>query len=207
MALDKGLPWKDLRCLYSVLVSSRVSLARTTCTARLETPVQITLGSSEPTLALITRKISTSTSPTSLSTMASDSTHAHSHGNMVAQPVDPMAAQASRDSMSPGSLLAKEAKDDTAELSEDFNFSEDSPTKEKEVTGNPIDDPRLQEVQIFKTQDFKTPRSSPSPSRSKNGSARASSRTIPVKRSSSTPISSIPMIPRRGRVAISNAEL
>ena len=131
--------------------------------------------------------------------MASDSTQTDSHGNMVAQPVNPIqAALASRDTMSPGGSLAKEATDGT--ISEDFLLSEDSPAKEEKIPS------RNQSLSINR---YRTPRSSPSPSRSKSTRAtRPLSRHIPVKRSASTmPTSSIPMIPRRGRVAISDEEL
>ena len=124
---------------------------------------------------------------------------AHSHEIMVAQPVSPIqAVQAPpADAMSQGGSHAKEAQD--KELSEDFDISDDSPTKEPRDQSLTNHDPR-----------WRTPRSSPSPARSKSGKTiriRSLPRNIPVKRASSTPTSSILMIPRRGRVAISNAEL
>ena len=131
--------------------------------------------------------------------MTSERSHsapAHSHEIMAAQPVDTIQAAPPVDTMSQGGPLAKEAQDQ--ELSEDFDISEDSPTKDPRDQSLSNHDPR-----------WRTPRSSPSPVRSKSGKSiriRSIPRTIPVKRSSSTP-TSIPMIPRRGRVAISNAEL
>jgi hypothetical protein len=123
--------------------------------------------------------------------MASEDTHAHSHGNMVAQPVDPIsAAQASAAMSQAGSADGKEAIS--------FDLSEDSPDKERADVDACFGGPSKYRL-------ARTPRTSPSPSRSKTRRP-SLPRSIPVKRSSSTP-SSIPMLPRRGRVAVTDAEL
>ena len=121
--------------------------------------------------------------------MASEVSHTHTHGNMVAQPVDSTTAAAASEAMPLGS---SQAKDTVSDQSIEFDLSEDSPTKP--------------ETRDLSSKKYSTPRSSPSPTRSKSRVARSTSRSLPVKRSSSHPVS-IPMLPRRGRVAISNSEL
>ena len=86
------------------------------------------------------------------------------------------------------------------DIMSDTFLSEDSPEKQE---------PKVREVRgRFRSstpRTFLTPRSSPSPSpspRGRKGVSRASS----LKRSSSTPIS-IPTMPRRGRAAVSPAEM
>jgi hypothetical protein len=130
----------------------------------------------------------------------SESVPAYPHVNMVAQPVDSiLAAAASGDTMS--SQIGSPGKEAQTDLPSDvevsFNVSEDSPTKESRE----LSDSRHK---------WRTPRSSPSPTRATSKSRRPPlilSRSLPIKRSSSTPVSKIPMMPRRGRAAISNAEL
>ena len=126
----------------------------------------------------------------------------HTHVNMVAQPVDTISAAPSfRDAMSSvaGSMDGKEADVD---LSGEFDLSEDPPAKDHRGDG----DTSATHVSTNKYRWHRTPRTSPSPSRSK-GRRPSLPRTIPVKRSSSTPTSAIPMMPRRGRVAVTDGEL
>ena len=61
--------------------------------------------------------------------MASEDTHAHPHGNMVAQPVDPVtAAQSSlREAMSAATI--ESGKGARMDLSDEFDLSEVSPAK------------------------------------------------------------------------------
>ena len=125
--------------------------------------------------------------------MASEDTHAHSHGNMVAQPVDPISAAQSSAAMSrAGSTEGKEAV-------LDFDLSEDSPDTERADVDACFGGPTKYRL-------TRTPRSSPSPSRSKTRRP-SLHRSIPVKRSSSSTPTSLAMIPRRGRVAVTDTEL
>ena len=84
-------------------------------------------------------------------TTRSESAPAHPHGNMVAQTVDTIlaAAASAGDTMSPmlgGPDGGKEAQSDL--LSDDFNISEDSPTKEtREPSKNRYRTPRSSLVQ------------------------------------------------------------
>ena len=125
-----------------------------------------------------------------------EGTHAHSHGNMVAQPVDTIttAAQSSpHDAMSAATIGS--GKEANTELS-DFDISEDSPVKDTSAL----------HVSANKYRWHTTPRSSPSPTRSKTRRP-SLPRTIPIKRSPSSTPTSLAMIPRRGRIAVTDTEL
>ena len=127
--------------------------------------------------------------------MASNSAPGHSEEIMVAQPVDTItAAPASfRDNMSPepGSLAKETQHMDIA--SDSLEFSEESALKDARGRTR-SSTPRI----------YSTPRSSPSPASSASRLRVPKSRSL--KRSLSTPIS-IPTMPRRGRVALTEAEM
>ncbi len=120
---------------------------------------------------------------------SNEGTQAHSHGNIVAQPVDTITTAAQsppREAMT--AATTESGKEANAELS-DFDISEDSPANDTSAL----------HVSANKYRWHRTPRISLSPTRSKT---RRSSlpRTIPIKRSSSSTPTSLAMIPRRGRM-------
>ena len=125
--------------------------------------------------------------------MASESLPGHSKEIMVAQPVDTITAgsDASREAMAAdaGSLDAKEASTDMISgiSDEPLDYSESPPKTTRSRSSTP---------KMF------TPRSSPSPSRKSISTTRRGS----LKRPTSMPLA-IPMMPRRGRAAVTDQEL